>query len=373
MFTPGSKYFLGLTGLSFVSAVLYMFFVNPSDLGAVALFGAAIAGALIAGFTLLTRDGDVFTADEAVEAAAQPITPSMWPMAFALSLAIVLLGLATRPIVFVVGVGLFFGSGIEWAIQNWANRASADAEFNGFVRARAISALEYPGLATVGGAVIAYCFSRVMLGVSKEGAPIVFIVAAAFVLAVGVALAFKPSFRGKPALATILAAVVLLVAAGITFTVKGERHELAEVSKADEYNIKNRECGPESAPSDHLANNNVSMRSSVAATITVEDGKVYAQLVGIPTKVEAVTVARSNTTNILFRNLDEEEHRLMVNLGTQKVAETGVVEKVGTCTQLTGKGQENVITINVPKPTSADQQYSFTVPGISGAIKLLVP
>lgn len=373
MFTPGSKYFLGLSGLSFVSAVLYMFFVNPSDLGVVALLGVAIAGALIAGFTLLTRDGDVFTAGEAVEAAAQPITPSMWPMAFALSTAVVLLGLATRPMVFVVGVGLFFGSGIEWTIQNWANRASADAEFNGFVRARAISALEYPGLATVGGAVIAYSFSRVFLGISKESGPIVFIIAAAFILAVGVALAYKPSFRGKPALSTILVAAVVLVIAGISFTAKGERHELAEVSKADEYNIKHRECGEESAPTDHLSNNNVSARSSVAATITVEDGKLYAQVVGLPTKVDSVTIPRSNVTNILFRNKDTEERRLMVNLGTQKITGSDVVEKVGTCTQLTGVDQENVITIQANKPSTPEQEFSFTVPGITGEIKLLVP
>jgi hypothetical protein len=145
------------------------------------------------------------------------------------------------------------------------------------------------------------------------------------------------------------------------------------VSKADEYNIKNRECGPESAPSDHLSNNNVSARAAVAATITVEDGKLYAQLIGIPTKVDTVTVPRSNITNILFRNKDTEERRLMVNLGTQTVAGSDVVEKVGTCTQLTGVDQENVITINVPKPSSADQQYSFTVPGVTGSIKLMVP
>ncbi len=373
MFTPGSKYFLGLTGLSFVSAVLYMFFVNPNDLGVIALIGVAIAGALIAGFTLLTRDGDVFTADEAVEAAAQPITPSIWPLAFALSLAVVLVGMATRPIVFVVGVGLFFGSGIEWAIQNWANRASADAEFNGFVRARAISALEYPGLATIAGGIMAFSFSRVFLGISKEFGPILFIIAAAFILAVGVALAYKPSFRGKPAISTILVGVLVVVGGAVAFTAKGERHELLEVAKADEYNIKNRECGAESAPTDHLANNNVSMRASIAATITVEDGKVYAQLVGISTKVDSVLVSRSTDTNILFRNLDSEEHRLMVNLGTQKISTTGVVEKVGTCTQLTGKGQENVITFTAPKPSTADQQYSFTVPGITGEIKLVVP
>lgn len=373
MFTPGSKYFLGLTGLSVVSTAIYMFFVNPSDLGAVALIGVAIAGALLAGFTLLTRDGDVFSANEAVEAAAQPVAPSMWPLAFALSLAVVLVGLATRPIVFVVGVGLFVGSGIEWAIQNWANRASADAEFNEFVRARAISALEYPGLATVVGAIIAFSFSRVFLGISKESGPILFIVGAAFILAVGVALAYKPSFRGKPAIATILAGVLVIVVAGVAFTAKGERHELLEVAKADEYNIKNRECGAESAPTDHLANNNVSSRAAIAATIIVKDGKLSARLIGLPTEVDSVMIPRSNATNILFRNYDTEERRLVVNLGTQKVMQTGVVEKVGTCTQLTGKGQENVLTITAPKPSTADQQFSFTVPGISGEIKLVVP
>jgi hypothetical protein len=373
MFTPGSKYFLGLTGLSVVSAILYMFFVNPNDLGVVALFGVAVAGATIAGFTLLTRDGDSDTANEAVEAAAQPITPSMWPLAFALSLAVVLVGMATRPMVFVVGVGLFFGSGIEWTVQNWANRASADAEFNGFVRARAISALEYPGLAAVAGAIIAFFFSRVMLGVSKEGAPIIFMIAAAFILVVGIAVAFKPSFRGKPVVATIVASVLVLAAAGVAFTVKGERSELAVASKEDHYNIANRECGEESGHFDHLPNNRVSMRSSVAATITVEDGKAYAQLVGLPTKVDTVTIPRSNATTILFRNKDEEVRRLVVNLGTKTVAETGVVEKVGVCTQLVEKGKENALTITVPKPSSAEQQYSFTVPGVTGEIKLVVP
>ena len=374
MFTPGSKYFLGLTGLSVVSAILYMFFVNPNDLGAIALFAVAIAGATIAGFTLLTRDGDSYTADEAVEAATQPATASMWPIAFALSSAVVLLGLATRPMVFVVGVGLFFGSGIEWTVQNWANRASADAEFNGLVRGRAISALEYPGLAAVAGAIIAYFFSRVMLGVSKEGAPIIFMVAAAFIFAIGVAIALKPSFRGKPVVATILASVLVLAIAGVAFTVKGERSELAKASKEDHFNIDHRECGEEESEHfDHLPTGKVSMRSSVAATITVEDGKAYAQLEGLPTKVDSVTIPRSNATTILFRNKDEEGRRLVVNLGTKTVAETGVVEKVGVCTQLVEEGKENAITITVPKSSSAEQQYSFTVPGVTGEIKLVVP
>jgi hypothetical protein len=75
----------------------------------------------------------------------------------------------------------------------------------------------------------------------------------------------------------------------------------------------------------------------------------------------------------MFRNLDQEQHRLVVHLGSAKVAATGVVEKVGTCTQLTGKNQEQVMTLKIPKPAAANEPYSFTVPGATGEIKLVVP
>jgi hypothetical protein len=75
----------------------------------------------------------------------------------------------------------------------------------------------------------------------------------------------------------------------------------------------------------------------------------------------------------MFRNLDDKDHRLVVNLGTEVIAETGVKEKVGTCTQMTGKNQEQLLTLNIPKPSSAEQVYSFTVPGAEGEIKVVVP
>jgi hypothetical protein len=117
----------------------------------------------------------------------------------------------------------------------------------------------------------------------------------------------------------------------------------------------------------------VSLRSAVLATVFVEDGKVWAEMIGLKQKLDTISVPRSNATNILFRNLDEEDHRLVVNLGTEVVAETGVKEKVGTCTQLTGKNQEQVLTLNIPKPSSDEQQYSFVVPGAEGEIKVVVP
>ena len=374
MFTPGSKYFIGLTGISLVSAVLYVVLINPSDMGAYALFGLMLSGGLIAGFSFFTRDGDADTAADAVEAASYAPGNSFWPLVFALGIAVILLGLATHPIVFVLGIAVLVGGGVEWAVQSWAERASGDGTYNGYVRHRAIGALDYPGLAAVALGVIAYFFSRIMLTASKSGAAVLFIIVAAAVLVIGFAFALKPSLRGKATALIVTVGVLALAVAGIASALSGERPELAEYAEAKHYDKSHRECGVEEGKHyDHKASNTVSLRSNVLATIFVEDGKVHAQMIGIKKDVDTITIPRSNNTNILFRNLDEEERRLVVNLGTELVAETGVKEKVGTCTQLTGKNQEQVLTLNIPKPSSDEQVYSFTVPGVDGEIKVVVP
>jgi hypothetical protein len=111
----------------------------------------------------------------------------------------------------------------------------------------------------------------------------------------------------------------------------------------------------------------------VIATITVENNEVSAKMIGLDRKVDTITIPRSNSTTVLFRNLDNSERRLVVDLGSQKVGDTDVVEELGTCTQLTGKGQEQVLTLTIPKPATANEPYSFTVPGAIGEIKLVVP
>ena len=374
MITPGSKYFFGLTGLSLISAILYMVLVNPSDLGVIALFGLAGSGALIGAMALFTRDGDVYEGEEAVGASSTGGSPSFWPIVFAFGAALVLTGLATVSAVFILGIAVLIGGGVEWSIQNWADGASADQKFNQFARARAISAIEYPGLAAVGLGVIAFFFSRVVLAVSKESGPIIFIVVATAILVVGVLIATKPSMKGTLTVVVSVLAVLALAGAGTFAALSGERHELAVASAEDHYDASHRECGEEASDHyDHLANNTVSMRSAVTATIFVKDGKVYAEAIGMKTKVDTITIPRSNATSVMFRNLDAEQHRLVVNLGSAKVAATGVVEKVGTCTQLTGENQEQVMTLTIPKPATEAEPYSFTVPGATGEIKLVVP
>jgi predicted membrane protein len=374
MITPGSKYFLGLTGLSLVSAVLYCFLVNPSDLGAYALFGLFISAALIAGFSMFTRDGDVDTVAEAVEANTEATAPSFWPIVFALGGALTLLGVATNEIVFVLGLAVLVGGAVEWVIDDWAEKASADSAFNSFVRHRAIGAFDYPGIAAVVLGVVAFLFSRIMLTVSKDEASIIFIIVSALIFATGFLLSAKPALRGKSTAIISVVGVLVLAVAGITSALNGERKELVKYAKEDPYSISHRECGKEAGEHyDHEPNGSVSLRSAVVATIFVEDGKIRAQEIGLKRDVESITVPRSNATNILFRNLDTEEYRLVATLGKVKVGTTDVMEEVGTCTQLTGKNEEQVLTVNIPKPSNPEEPYTLTVPGVTGEIKVVVP
>ena len=376
MFSSGSKYLLGISGLSLVAAIVYAFTVNPSDLGVIAILGLMVAAGLLVGIGLKNNDGDAATIEEAVAAATEAPRDSAWPAVFALGLALTAVGLATVPVVFLLGLVALVAGGAEWLITNWADRASVDRRYNNdVVRVKTIGPLEYPVAAAVVLGVVAYLFSRVMLTVSKETAPIVFIAVGTVVLVIGFLAGTRPSFRGKPLVASISVVVLALVVAGVTTGIQGERAELAEASAGDFYDASHRECGAEESEHfDHHAGNTVNLRASVLATVFVKDGKAYAELIGMPKPTDTITIARSNAVNILFRNLDEKEYRMVMHLGEAKVGTTGTVEKVETCTQLAGKNQEQLLTVTIPKPSAAFKDgYSIEVPGAEGVIKVMVP
>jgi hypothetical protein len=376
MFSSGSKYLLGITGLSLVASVIYAFTVNPSDIGAIALLGLMVAGGFLAGINLHNGSGDAATAEEAVAAASPAPRDSAWPAVLALGTALVLVGLATVPAVFILGLAVMTGGAVEWLTLNWADRASNDRRYNNdMVRTRSIGPLEYPAASAVALAAVAYLFSRVMLNVSKSAGAILFIIVASIVVVVAFLAAYKPSFRGRPLVAVLALGALVLVGAGVYTGIDGERAQLAKYSKEDPYSITHRECGPEESEHyDHHAGNAVNLRANVLATVFVKDGKAYAELIGIQKPVNSITIARSNDVNILFRNLDEKEHRMVIHLGEKTVAETGVVEKLENCTQLAGKNQEQLLTVNIKKPTIAMKDgYKIEVPGAEGEIEVIVP
>ena len=375
MFTTGSKYYLGLSGVAAIVGIAYMVLVNPNDIGATALFMLATGAGTIAGFSLFTREGEVDTAEEAIEAARRAPGASIWPIVTALGAAIVLVGLATIPAWFIIGLAVLCAGGLEWMIQGWSDRASADAGYNENVRTRIIGGLEFPGLAAVVLVVIAYAFSRIMLTASKNGATIIFMVVATIVLIIGSMIAVKPNLRGRFTAAVVTVGTVALPAAGVASAFAGEREELTKAEKEDHFAAEHRECGPEKSKYwDKHANNTVSLRSAVIATVVVENGKFHAEAIGLKDKVYSISVPRSNPVALMFRNRDEKEYRLVVNLGTHEVAETGIKEAKQDCTQLTGKNQEQILLLNIATPApDPGEPYTLTVPGLEGEIKVIVP
>lgn len=379
MFTTGSKYFLGLTGLAAVAAVLYMIFVNPSDLGSVALVSLVAGSGLVGGLLLFTRDATVDSPQAAWAAAARPETASVWPVVSALGAALVFVGVATVPAVFMLGVVVLLLGLAEWLVVDWASRASADNKFNTFVRERALAPIEMPVFAAVFAAVFAFSFSRIMLAIDKVGGAYLFIIVAAGILTVGFLIAFKPGFRGRVAAVVSTVAAVAVIGSGIVGATSGERAQLAKASAEDHYAHKTEEdCGPE--PSEHFdkhPSSAVSARSGVLATVTLENGKLSAVVVGIPKAVDTVTVARSNPVTILFRNKDAADRRLLASLGSKMVTvnDTDLEEAVFDCTPLTGKNQENALVLKIDRPSVASTEpYTLTVPGVSGTeIELVVP
>ena len=109
--------------------------------------------------------------------------------------AAIAVGAVSKPIVFKAGVVLVLAAGVEWMVQGWSERASADPAYNAELRKRMLHPLEFPVLGAAGLAVVIYSFSRIMLWIDKSRGPVVFIVAGALVLFGGFLFASKPSLK----------------------------------------------------------------------------------------------------------------------------------------------------------------------------------
>ncbi|HEY7628947.1 MAG TPA: hypothetical protein VH761_17900, partial [Ilumatobacteraceae bacterium] len=181
MFTTGSKLLLGATVLSVAAAIVFGASNGGATgwLGTVALVSAAVVFALLFGVNYYTRDGNVSAmSQEAVAeaAAAQPPAGrSLWPLFAAMGVAAIAVGAVSKPIVLKAGVVVVLAAAVEWMVQAWSERASADPEYNAGLRKRMLHPLEFPVLAAAGLAAMIYSFSRIMLWIDKSGGPVVFI------------------------------------------------------------------------------------------------------------------------------------------------------------------------------------------------------
>src|SRR5262245_3617937 len=226
MIPTGSRLLIGATVLALVAAVLYGI-TQEGSLGTIGLASAALALGLIAGVNLYTRDADVSPMDTAAiaeSAAARPAPrPSLAPLGAAAGAALVVVGLVTFPVIFIFGLIALLAGVVEWMVQAWSERASADTEFNAALRGRVTHPLEFPILGAIAVGSLIYSFSRIMLFLSKTGGPAVFVVIAAFILFGAFLFAHRPSLRGSAIAIVIAIAGVGLVTGGIVAALEGER------------------------------------------------------------------------------------------------------------------------------------------------------
>lgn len=380
MITTGSKFLFGLAGLSAVAAIVWFIANDGGAIGVVSLAFLAVAAIFLGSIASFIRDGHVLSTETAAHAAApaerRSLHRSWWPLGTAVAFGFVVVGMVSSPGIFKVGIALVIAMLGEWMVTNWADRASSNDRYNEKVRSWVVHPLEIPVAGALLLAVVVLSFSRIMLAISKDAGPIVFGIAGALVLFVGTMFSRR---RGTSRnMISIVCGLVLvaLSGVGIALALDGEREEL--VTAAVEDHFAERECGTEAGHTDEDAARAVSAKSSVAAIVTLEGGKLTAKMDGFPGELSSISLQRANPSVILFRNKDAEEHRMVVKYG--KVVEDlgGGVQReteLETCTSLIGRGGEQMVVVRIPKPSFASTEpYSISVPGLDGAtVEVQVP
>jgi hypothetical protein len=387
MFTTGSKLFLGATVLSIVAAVVFGASKGGSDgwLGVMGLLSAAVAFALLFCVNYYTHDGNVSgMSDNATTqspAAQPPVERSMWPVVSAVAVGAIALGAISKPIVFKAGVVLLIACGVEWMVQGWSERASADHAYNAELRKRMLHPIEFPVLAAAGLAAVIYSFSRIMLWIDKSGGPVVFIIAGALVLVGGFLFASKPSLKKGVVTGICAIAALGLVSTGAVMAVDGQRtieeHPTTKTDNGAACALAEEATGEEKEI-DEKGSQAVASKAAIGITVTLEDGKLTAHELALPGDQNPVTVSRGNVVNVIFKNKDPEKRRLTVNQGEfeQDVNGTTVKERPKVCTTLVKEGGSQFLSFLLPKPSIATPNlpYSFEVPGVDGAeIEIKVP
>jgi hypothetical protein len=373
MFSTGFKYFFGVTVLSVVALIMSLALFEKLALAGVAISFLIAVGALLAGLAAFTSDG---TTRDANTSSSELVTQSMWPLISAIGVVFLGLGLVTSSVVFFGGIVVLLAAISEWMVQAWSERASTDSSHNTAARKRLLNPIEFPVLAAVGLGVVIFAFSRIMLTVNKSTGAVLFIVAGALVLVAGSLFAIKPNMKRSVGAAICVLGALGIVAGGVAGAVSGEREELVEAAAEDHFS--HPECGPEESKYfDKLAEGTLSLRSSVSATVVYQDGELFANVQGINGAQKSITVARSNPTNIIFRNATDGDFRLVAHLGGDKAGESstsGESHKNETCTQLVAPGAEQSLTINLSKPSSVDNVYYLYIAGAEDKkIEMVVP
>ncbi len=243
MFTTGSKWFFGLSAVSFVLAAAYGWSTGGTRLGPITsgywgavgdhlgytlLVSIGLAAAFLGIISLVTRDAnpsalaELVGAEEA-PAAVPPAHVAYWPVVGAFGAAMVVLGLVISNALFLVGCIVLLAVLGEWMVLAWSDRATGDPDTNRLVRNRVMAPFEVPlaGFLVVAGSVVA--FSRLLLTSSEMGAVAVATVLGVLVLGTGALIAAKPKVSPNVVAGVLTVLALGIVTVGVVSAARGER------------------------------------------------------------------------------------------------------------------------------------------------------
>ncbi len=242
MITTGSKWYLGLGFVSLVLAVAYGWTTGGNGVGPLTMgykggvgdhFGYGVLVA--AGFTslflgamsLAVRDAGALAeaqvAGTETVPAAIPAGPSYWPAVTAFGVALVVIGLVSSPVLFVIGLVALGVVLVEWAVQTWADHATGDPATNRRIRNRLMNPIEFPAAGLLAIGVVVAAFSRLFLSLSEDNAVWVGIGIATLIIVSGFFFASRPRISRNVVVGVLLLAAVAVIGLGIAGAVSGER------------------------------------------------------------------------------------------------------------------------------------------------------
>jgi hypothetical protein len=378
MFTTGSKLFFGATALSVAGAIVFAITTGgPTGLlGTIGLLSLASIFAFLGGINFFNRDGNVPAMQQGVQytssAAQPPVGRSMWPLVASVGVGGLVVGAVSRPVVFKVAVVVVIVATMEWMVQGWSERASADAEYNASIRKRVLHPLEFPILGAIGLGIIVYSFSRIMLTVSKEATPWVFMAIGAIVTVGAFLFASKRKISRNAVLGICTLGLVAIFGAGVASAVQGQRH-IEEHPTTESDPALCLEGGTDEHVDEH-GSQDVSAKSNVIANIYLESNEdLIARIAGYrdpEDNFDTITVPRSTDVRIRFHNESDSPQRLTARMGT-----FGEEAEVVMCTTAINPGKEAFLTFKIPKTNAASSTpMELIVPGVEGqTIAIVVP
>lgn len=228
MITTGSKLFFGSAGVALAAGAVYPWTSGNERFGLTLLAAWAAAYVLIGAVAQAFRDANADAVARLVGADAVPVvlppgTRTAWPVVAGFGAALVAIGVATEPALWVIGALVVGAAVFEWAFQAWADAATSDPAAARALRNRMLLPIEIPVGVALAAGVVVLSISRILLAVPELGAVIAAIAIATVIFVVAIALSLRPRVPASLVAAILLVGGLAIVAGGVVAALAGER------------------------------------------------------------------------------------------------------------------------------------------------------